>query len=194
MVVVTFAQAAPTKVPAATASGAVTTANATTIDETTLAISDNANNQITAPSGAAFGVWDLVRMLIILGLVVASIYGVFYIIRKGSRPKSPESSLIRLLGSQGLPGNSWVHLISVQKQVFLIGGGDTGLNLIAEITDQESIDELKLQAANAPANHPVNFADLMGGLLGAGAKGTGSKSTSLDFMKRQRDRLKKFKE
>ena len=195
LVGVTFAQAGPNKTPAATAPVATAnTANATSIDESKLAITDNTSPQAAAAPDAAFGVWDLVRMLIILGLVVASIYGVFYVIRRGSKPKSPDSSLIRVLGSQGLSGNSWVHLISVQKQVFLIGGGDANLNLIAEITDQESIDELKLQAANAPTNHPVNFADLMGGFFGSGAKGTSAKSGSLDFMKRQRDRLKKFKE
>jgi len=195
LVGVTFAQAGPNKTPAATAPIATANnANATTIDESKLAITDNTSSQAAAAPGAAFGVWDLVRMLIILGLVVASIYGVFYVIRRGSKAKPSESNLIRVLGSQGLPGKSWVHVVTVQKQVFLIGGGDANLSLIAEITDQESIDELKLQAANAPVNHPVNFADLMGGFFGTGGKGTTAKSGSLDFMKRQRDRLKKFKE
>ena len=188
--VVTFAQAVPTTAPSATP-------NATPIDETKIAITDNTPNQVAGSNGAAFGVWDLVRMLVILGLVVAAIYGIFHIIQRGSRPKTSESSLINLLGSQGLPGNRQVHLISVQKQVFLIGGGDAGVSLIAEITDQESIDELKLQAAKEQPAQNARFADMLGGFFqGTGIKGGpvgGSTAGGLDFMKRQRDRLKKFK-
>ena len=89
-VMVTFAQAVPTKAPA---SGIATAApaNATAIDETKLTISETPPNQTPGSNGGSFGVWDLVRMLIILGLVVAAIYGVFHVIKRGSKPKSSSS-------------------------------------------------------------------------------------------------------
>lgn len=196
-----FAQAQPAPSPAAQATATTATANAQTnpVDETTMTIPDNPQaTASTASNGSGFGVWDLVRMVIILALVVAAIYGVFYLIRRGSgQKKIAETELIKLLGSQGLPGNRWLHLVNVQKQVFLIGSSDSAVNLIAEITDQESIDELRFQAQTESTTGRRSFADLIGGFFGgqggaAGGDKPGPSGNSLDFIRRQRDRLKKL--
>ena len=207
-----FAQAKPATSPAgqATAATASPSASATAqtnpVDETTMVIPDNPQaSASTASNGSGFGLWDLVRMVIILALVVAAIYGVFYVIKRGSgQKKITETALIKLLGSQGLPGNRWLHLVNVQKQVFLIGSSDDSVNLIAEITDQESIDELRFQAQTEAQTNHKTFAELIGGFFGgqAGAGGAvtgnpdgakpGTGGAPLDFIRRQRDRLKKL--
>lgn len=199
--VVTFAQAAPANggassgnVSAPSAAPAGTAAGGT-VDETNLTIPDTPQaNSPAASSTPGFGVWDLVRMVIILALVVAAIYGLFYLIRRGSgQKKIAETELIKLLGSQGLPGNRWLHLVNVQKQVFLIGSSDASVSLIAEITDQESIDELRFQAQTETPAKPKNFAELLGGFFGGGPAGSAAGGGApLEFIKRQRDRLKKL--
>lgn len=188
------ANAAEGVVPGATASPGP-------IDETSFSIPDTPGDTNPASQNIqAFGIWDLLRMVIILALVVGAIYGIFYLIRRGNKvTQAQETQLIRIMGSQGLPGNRWVHLISVQKQVFLIGSSDASVNLISEITDQESIDEIKLMAAKeTPGVGRKTFADLIGGVFGGnkGPEGRGSGNTvgksGLDFIKRQRDRLRKM--
>ena len=196
---VTFAQAKP--VTGAATPGASPGANVA-IDETTMTIPDSpqAASPTTNNNGSGFGVWDLIRMVLILALVVAAIYGIFYLIRRGSgQKKIAETELIQLWGSQGLPGNRWLHLVNVQKQVFLIGSSDASVSLIAEITDQESIDELRLQALTEQAPNRKNFADLLGGFFNGGNPPAGNATSHksrgsgpLDFIRGQRDRLKKL--
>jgi flagellar protein FliO/FliZ len=201
--VVTFAQAAPANgaASATAAPSASPAAAGNTVDETNLTIPDTPQAAGPASSNTpGFGIWDLLRMVLILALVIAAIYGVFYVIRRGSgQKKIAETELIKLLGSQGLPGNRWLHLVNVQKQVFLIGSSEGAVNLIAEITDQESIDELRFQAQTEAPLRNRSFADLIGGFFGGGPAGpaapggdAGKTGAPLDFIKRQRDRLKKL--
>jgi flagellar protein FliO/FliZ len=205
--VVTFAQAAPANGGAASGSGAAPSASPSgtaaggALDETKMPISTTPQASGPASSNTpGFGIWDLLRMVLILALVIAAIYGVFYVIRRGSgQKKIAETELIKLLGSQGLPGNRWLHLVNVQKQVFLVGSSEGAVNLIAEITDQESIDELRFQAQTEAPLRNRSFADLIGGFFGGGqtnAPTGGSEprkpDAPLDFIKRQRDRLKKL--
>lgn len=189
------ASAAPAaSAQAAAGTSAASPAPAGVVDETKLVgdlggAAAGAGPNVAGP--ANFGVWDLLRMVIILGLVVAAIYGIFYLIRKGSRPPASTTSLIGVWGSQSLPGGQWIHLVAVQKQLFLLGGTDSNITLIKEITDAEAIDEMRLQASQQPEAGKARFADLIGDFFAGGSAGG---KGSLDFLKRQRDRLKRFKD
>ncbi len=125
----------------------------------------------------AFGIWDLLRMVLVLGLIAAAAYGALFFIKKNKKQILPETQLIRILGSQGLPGNRWLHLINVQKQVFLIGSADNAISLIAEIQDQESKDEIQMLASQETIEPKKGFAELLGGILG-GISGSGNKADS----------------
>lgn len=139
---------------------------------------------------ATFGMWDLLRMVLVLGLVVVAIYGVFHILRKNSAAGGSDDDLIAVLGSRGLPGNRSLHLVEVGKQVFLVGASERSVELVAEIADQESLDEIRLQAANRPQTGRKNFADILSGMVGG--KSSGTLGDSLAFMSRQKERLKKL--
>lgn len=137
-----------------------------------------------------FGLWDLVRMVIVLGLVVVAIYGVFHLLRKNGDGAGSDDDLISVLGTRGLPGNRSLHLVEVGRQVFLVGASDRSVELVAEINDKESLDAIRLRAANRPASGRRSFADVLSGVLGGG-KG-GSVGDSLAFMSKQKERLKKL--
>ena len=158
-----------------------------------------------------FTTWDFVRMILVLAGVIGAIYGVFWLLKRGSRGRVQSSQLIRLLGSQGLPGNKGLHLVEVGNQVFLLGTGDENVGLIAEITDKESLDQITLLASQQESNRPKSFGEALsgvfaGGGMGANAVGSGKElggvnvaagsengggsASPLDFLHKQRERLK----
>ncbi len=145
---------------------------------------------------AVFGAWDFIRMVLVLALVIAAVYGVFFLLRRAAGARFRESELIKLLGSQPLPGNRALHLVQVGSQVFLVGSGDSGVSLISEITDQETIDELRLSGNNAAEPPPPRgFAELITGAVRSGDRGAnGGESTNpIQFMGRQRERLRRLR-
>lgn len=167
------------------------------IDESTLLFDDapaaaDGQDFGTAPS---LGLGDFVRMVAVLALVVAAIYGIFFVLKKVSLGSSTDSDLIRPLGSRTLPGNKSLHLVEIGQQVFLIGAADHAVNLIAEITDKESIDQLVLAAAAADSGaRKKSFSELLGGVIGTGRAGaTAPAGGPLQFMNQQKERLRKLR-
>ena len=189
-----------------TASGTATT------DETKLLIPDSsasgggaaAAGSATAPAAAttvqAPGVdtWDFVRMLLVLALVVGVIYGVFWLLRRGGRLKTPQNEMIRVLGSRSLAGNRALHLVEVGRSVYLVGSAENGVNLVAEVKDQETLDAIRVQAAEEGGKTRRTFAATLARVFGP-AKAPGAaqgRATGLgegsDFVRRQRERLRRL--
>jgi flagellar protein FliO/FliZ len=191
------------------ASGAATT------DETKLLIPDSsataagsapdaAAGSGTAPAAAtavqAPGVdtWDFVRMLLVLALVVGIIYGVFWLLRRGGRLKTPENEMIRVLGSRSLAGNRALHLVEVGRSVYLVGSAENGVNLVAEVKDQETLDAIRVQAAEEGGTTRRSFAATLARVFnpskppGAAAGKRPGLGEGADFLRRQRDRLRRI--
>jgi flagellar protein FliO/FliZ len=135
--------------------------------------------------------WDFIRMLLILAVVVAAIYVVFWLLRRGSGKRVQENDLIRILGSRGLAGNRALHLVEVGKSIYLVGASDGGVQLIAEVEDKESIDAVRLKAAEESPNARRSFAQALSEIFRP-AKRPYTLRDGVGFLRGQRDRLKKL--
>ena len=181
-------------------------AAAATDDETKITIPGSSTDPAAAAGTAApaadaavkapgVGTWDFVRMFVILALVVGCIYGLFWLLRRGSRPKSPENEMIRLLGSRSLAGNRALHLVEVGRDIYLVGSAENGVNLVAEVKDQETIDAIRVQAAEEGGRARRTFAEVLSRVFSPGKpgpqKGPGLGEGS-DFLRRSRDRLRRL--
>jgi flagellar protein FliO/FliZ len=145
----------------------------------------------TAPAGGGVSLWDFVRMMLILAAVVVVIYLIFWLLRKGTGKKIQENDLIRVLGSHGLSGNRALHLVEVGSSIYLVGSSDGGVELISEITDKESIDAVRLKAAEqAPATRR-GFQQMLVEIFRP-AKSPFSVGDGIGLLKGQRERLKKL--
>lgn len=170
-----------------------TTGTAETVDETTLLINGNGAGEQNVPevSASAIGIADLVRTVIVLILVIGAIYLVMYLLKRFSTSSVDGSSLIKIVGSKGLMKDSAVHLLEVGNQVFLVGTGNSSVNLISEISDQETIDKIRLNLSEGNKNNS-GFAHRIAANLGISPRK--DKGNSIDeagkFIKTQRDRLK----
>jgi flagellar protein FliO/FliZ len=159
------------------------------VDETTLLLDgSNSGGNATAPSVSPFGIWDLLRMIVVLAAVIGVIYGIFYLLKRGSKGKVAQNDAIRLLGSQALPGNRSMYLVEVGSQVFLIGAGGDSVNLISEITDKETVDAVILRGADNSVDGKKSFGELIAGMFKGGS------SQSVGFMREQRERLARLRQ
>lgn len=144
------------------------------------------------------GLWDWVRMIVVLALVLAMIYAVVWFLKRIQQPRRPETSLIDIAASQTLSGSRSVHLIRVGQQVFLVGEAENAVQLVSEITNQESLDEIRLKAPLERSNAAKSFSELLAGMLKPRPDQNNdenqavaqSEPPSLDFIQNRRERLK----
>jgi flagellar protein FliO/FliZ len=143
------------------------------------------------PVASGVSTWDFVRMLIILAAVVLVIYLLFWVLRRGAGKKIQENDLIRVLGSRGLAGNRALHLVEVGTSVYLVGASDGGVQLIAEVTDKESLDSVRLKAAEQPLGTRHTFQQVLAEIFRP-AKRPFTIGEGVGLLKGQRDRLRKL--
>ncbi len=174
------------------------------VDETTRRLDaepgpDGTAGETSSPST----VWMFVRMIVVLALVIACIYGLVYLLRRSSQKGQVSGPYIKKAASLTLAPGKSVHVITVGSQGFLVGVADSSVTLISEIRDQELIDAMNLDAEKVPQAKARDFASLLGSFLpGNGGRGSqmsdGSRedgsfrsaAQTEEFLRRQRDRLR----
>jgi flagellar protein FliO/FliZ len=144
-----------------------------------------------AATGTGVTTWDFVRMVIILAAIIGVIYLLFWLLRRGAGRKIQENDLIRVLGSRSLSGSRALHVVEVGASVYLIGASDGGVELISEITDKESLDSVRLKAAEEKPQGRRGFAQVLAEIFTPARKSL-SVNDGIGFLKGQRERLKKL--
>ena len=140
-----------------------------------------------------FNTWDFVRMILILAAVVGVIYLIYFILKKTSAPKFSENQIISVLASTPVANNRSVHLLEVGTRMFLVGVSDSAINLISEIDDKESVDEVHLRVSAEGPRSRANFSEVFSGMFsGSGREKAAVPANPFGFMKQQRDRLKEM--
>lgn len=112
-------------------------------DEGSLQIGDAPGTTTTNPQGG-ITFWTVFRLVLVLGLSVAAIYGIVYFLKKIARPAEPRDPYLRVLASTHLGSNRYVHIVAVGTKAWLVGSSDGSVQPIAEITDQETLDAMFL--------------------------------------------------
>lgn len=168
------------------------------VDETTLSIGDAPADAGAGASGGSILPYIL-RMVVVLGLVIAVIYGLYALLRRSARPRTQDDPYLRVLASVQLGAGRNLHVVSLGDRAWLLGSTDSSVSLVSEVNDRELVDTLTLRAEAAPEAPRKDFATVLGELLrqrpaGSARKGdaAGQAAKTADFFARQRDRLKKF--
>ncbi len=163
------------------------------VNEEDLIIRDEESPEVQLEGGLNnFSIWDFLRMFIVLGGVIAVIYGLFYLLKKMQNPRLQENSLISLISSQSLQGNRSLHLIEVGNEVFLVGSSEGGVELVGKITDQETLDQVRLyrsEIRGAENSFGRTLRDIFGRNGGSNGEEEKDFSGAL-FLQKQRERLK----
>ncbi len=170
------------------------------VDESSLILfpEDSSSGGDTAaleqPAPSSVGIGDLVRVVLVLAGVVGIIYLLVYFLKRFSPLAENEEDQIGIIATRHLKKDSSLHLIEVGNQVFLIGSGTNSVSLISEITDKETLDRLHLEtSAENTAVRGSSFRNLIA--RNFSRKDTrGISEQSPDFLRQQRDRLRKLRE
>jgi flagellar protein FliO/FliZ len=141
-------------------------------------------------------------MVLVLVLAAAAVYGVVFFLRRAARPQNERNSPLKVLAATHLGSNRYVYVVNVGTEAWLVGAGEGGVSLIAELTDREAVDDMILEEAKRGAEVGASrFADFRAALArftgrppsGAAGGGRGPDAAppfSAQTLRRQRERLK----
>jgi flagellar protein FliO/FliZ len=135
-------------------------------------------------------IWAVIRMILVLALAAAAIYGVVYFIKRSSKQTASNDPFLKILASSHIGFNRYVHIASVGSRAWLLGASDGGVNLISEIEDKEIIDALLLEDSKKSAETQSRFPDFLSILRRLGTPGQTPSSNGVDEIRKRRERLK----
>lgn len=130
--------------------------------------------------------------LIFLIIVVLILYYVLKYIRKKKNPTMNELDFMQSLGHVSLSGGANLEIVEIGDKVYLLGVGSGSVNLLFEIEDKDLI--LKLKSRPMAPQHK-SFLDIVGHIFEKKGKTIkiDIQKGFMDFIKNQKDRLKKLK-
>lgn len=135
----------------------------------------------------------ILRMVLVLLLAAAAIYGLVYFVKKLANPKKLEDPYLKILSSVSIGPNRSVHVVSLGEKAWLVGSADNSVSLISEIDDKETIDAMLLDNSRNNAaggmGKLIDFKSIFMRLSGSQEDGNLPKSESL---KERRKRFKGF--
>ena len=161
------------------------------IDESELIIGEGDTTDIDTAPLNTFRLVDLLRMILVLAAVLGAIYLIFLLLRRFSGgTKRPSTGSMRLMDTLSLASNRSLHIVEIGQQLFVVGVGEHGVSLVAEIEEQETIDEIRLKSSVEREHVGPNFAELIGGLFQK--RESSGRSDPFQFLRQSRERLKRL--
>ena len=169
--------------------------------------SDDASAENAIPLGEAadgqqerssrFGTFFLfLRMIIVLGIVVACIYAVMWFMKKSIRGDSAaDDPFLRKVSSVDLAVGKSVQVVTLLDHAYIVGVSDNSVNLIGEVSDKELVDAMNLYAdEHQNVKKPRTFSDILDIFMPNGPKDnggilSGTQAKVSELLKRQHDRL-----
>ena len=143
---------------------------------------------ITPATGPSL--WSAIRMILVLALAAAAIYGVIFFIKRSSKPSAVNDPFLKILASSHLGSNRYAHIVAVGGKAWLLGSSDGGVNLIGEIDDKDVINAMLLEDSKKTAETQTGrFPDFISMLRRLGVSAESRVPGAADIRK-YRERLK----
>ncbi|MDR1905181.1 MAG: flagellar biosynthetic protein FliO [Treponema sp.] len=160
--------------------------------ERSLFLGENSGVDDVLPAGSGSDFFTVLRIILVLGLAAAAIYGVIFFIKRSSRPQERRDPFVRVLSSVHIGSNRYILVVLVGAKAWLVGAGEGGVSLISEIDDKETLDAMILEdsrkSAQAGSGKRLDFAALLK-LFGGGNVPPRS-GFNTDALRQRRERLR----
>ena len=140
---------------------------------------------VTGPS-----VWAVIRMVLVLILAAAAIYGVVFLLKRSSRQPPGVDPFLKVLANAHLGSNRFVHVVSVGSKTWLVGASEGGVNVIGEVTDNDVINAMLLEESRKGAQAPGRFPDFLTMLRRLGTPAGSAGAAGADEIRKRRERIK----
>lgn len=148
--------------------------------------------------------WILVRIVVMLALVCAGIYGVVYLLKKSTGGTAGNDPYLKNVASLYFSPNKSIQVVSLGDRAYMVGVTDQAINLLAEVSDRELVDAMNLSSDKKNPIPKGTFQNLLANFF-PGAKGTAGPRANdglsgaeaarnqsfagSDFLRSQRERL-----
>lgn len=149
--------------------------------------------EVAADGSGSSSVWSFVKVVLALVVVAGCVYAVFVFMRKGaSGGAQPHDPFLRQVAHLSLgPGKS-VRVVSLMDKAYIVGVGEGGVSLIAEVADKELVDSMNIYAdKHDRTSRPKSFADVLEMFMpsrGGNVFASGAESAAASLQK-QRERF-----
>jgi flagellar biogenesis protein FliO len=131
-------------------------------------------------------IWTAIKVIFYTGLVaVAAYFLIKFVISKGSLPATADADFIEVLMNKQIGMGSYIQVVKVGATYYLLGLSGDGVRLIDKIGDKETIDFIELNKDNLKPKE-TRFFDILSYIPKA------KNLSKFDFLKNQKDRLKKL--
>ena len=146
------------------------------------------------PGGAS--VFVIIRMVLVLALSALAIYGVFFFVKRAAKPQENRDPHLKVLARVPLSNDTFAAVISVGAKAWLVSGGSGSVNLISEISDNESLETMLLDDAKRSATSGTKrYFDFASLLRRFGSSQEGKDQSGNSFaaaLRKQRERLRRL--
>jgi flagellar protein FliO/FliZ len=150
--------------------------------------------------------WTIFKLLFVLGLMGGGFYYFFRFVTKKAGISILGQDVANVLSIVPVGQNKYLQVIDIAGRVLVLGVSDAGINLITEITAKDEIDRIRLLSSKSPEpdrpvfnDYLVNIISGIAGRISSLKKSRGksinrdnNETDNLDYLTRQRDRLKKI--
>lgn len=93
---------------------------------------------------STINVWDVLRIIVILAVIIAITYGIIWFLRKVQRKTLINSNAIEILSSQALAQGAMLYVVKTGSSYLLLGNTGQSIQLIKEFSTKEERDEMLL--------------------------------------------------
>ena len=135
-------------------------------------------------------VWPIIRMLLVLALCAAAVYGIVFFLKRSSKQTVSKDPFLKILATAHLGVNRYAHVVSVGSKAWLLGSSDGGVNLIGEVEDKEIIDAMLLEESKKTSEPQGSLPDFMSMLRNLGLPAQNRGSSGAEDIRKRRERLK----
>ena len=169
-----------------------TAADSTSIENTSVNLSNQTDeslmpfeagtNAASQSGGALRTVGIFFRMLLVLAFVIAVIVFLFkYLKKKSDSPEVSSDPFLRKVAAISLAPGKSVQIVTLINKAYILGVSDDSVNLIAEVTDEELINDMNVYADKTDkTNRPKSFEEVLELFMPKKKAGQGSeKKTSV---------------
>jgi flagellar protein FliO/FliZ len=160
-------------------------------DESAIVLGETVSGADPIPVASGFAVF---RMVLVLALVAASVYGAVFFIRRASRPREHLNPHLKILAQTHLGANRFVCVVNVGNQAWLVGAGEGGVSLISEVKDKEALDAMILEYSQNHSGPPggkfPDFRTFLSRFGGGAGLPPDKPGLSTDNVRKNRERLK----
>ena len=155
-----------------------------------MTLGETVDSQAAGPS-AGSSIWAVVRMILVLALAAAAIYGIVFIFKKSAKRTVPDDPFLKVLASAHMGSNRYVHIVSAGSRAWLLGASDGGVNLISEIEDKDVINSMMLEDSKKSAEAPGRLQDFLSIVSRMGVPVKKSQPGT-DELRKRRERLREM--